>query len=82
MVAGYFNDDGILDVASLVRQASSGANGVLVYPGNGDGTFQSPIGFPWSCQVPFQLPWAIFNRDAIADLAVGNAHSGSPIEAS
>jgi hypothetical protein len=62
-VAGYFNDDGILDIVG------PSGGGLLVHPGNGDGTFRSPIASPG----PFgSFAVGYFNRDAIADLAVGD----------
>ena len=52
-----------------------------MYLGNGDGTFQSPVGSPGGAEVPFQLPWASLIatpsriwRWAMAPL--GNANGG------
>ena len=75
-VVGFFNDDGILDVATNgIGPGASGYSGVLVRFGNGDGTFQAPIAGAPTFQPVFPLSintvtTGYFNRDAIADLAV------------
>ena len=64
IVAGYFNDDGILDIAHTTPMDQ----GVWIRIGNGDGTFQSPIFSPVAHSSSVAVGY--FNRDAIADLAV------------
>src|SRR5262245_17758623 len=70
-VAGYFNDDGRLDIAAVICVLGNCRIGV--YPGNGDGTFQSPIIRPGSLNFPRSLAVGYFNNDAIADLVVDDA---------
>lgn len=77
-VVADFNGDGNLDLA---QQSQNGAapsyysqNGVNLYFGNGDGTFQSPV-FRWigpSGQLGFSyLSTADFNGDSKPDLVLG-----------
>ena len=68
-VIGYFNDDGILDIAD------AHLFGVRVHVGNGDGTFQSPVTSPG---VTGLLVVGYFNRDDIADLAVATFDEFNP----
>jgi hypothetical protein len=65
VAAGDFNHDGNLDLA--VTQTYF----IAIYPGNGDGTFGSPMlgGIP-SLTMPLLLVPADFNNDAQLDLAV------------
>ena len=62
-----FNGDGKPDVAFV--QGCCGSQFLLVLPGNGDGTFQSPVQTPVGFDSSFILP-ADFNGDGKADLAV------------
>jgi len=43
VVTGDFNGDGNLDVALVVVGSPAASNGLYVFLGNGDGTFQSPV---------------------------------------
>lgn len=68
ILAGDFNNDGILDLA-VMSQGDTGTDGVVaLFLGNGDGTFQQPLS-----DVIGGLPVAItlgdFNRDGILDFA-------------
>jgi Concanavalin A-like lectin/glucanases superfamily/FG-GAP-like repeat len=67
-VAGYFNDDGILDVAN-----ASGQSGVLVRFGNGDGTFQEPVGVVGWASVTFAV--GLLSGDGRPDIAVGGCET-------
>jgi hypothetical protein len=73
MVAGDFNEDGILDI-EYVDEAS---DELSFLQGNGDGTFQSPVSVPFSFT---EANWTIaadFNGDDKLDLVADNA-PGSP----
>ena len=70
MVAGYFNDDGMLDIAAVLRFGPPGDVRVGVHVGNGDGTFQSARFSPPTLAFPGTLAVGYINRDAIADLVV------------
>ena len=86
-VAGYFNNDGILDIADVVPDDFPGFLDwrIRIHLGNGDGTFQWPyhvsVGTPLR---PRSIAVGYFNRDAIADLAVArhpsddNSPGGTP----
>jgi len=65
---GDFNNDGILDVVV------NGGGSILVYPGNGDGTFGSPIATQNSQQT-VDLAVGDFNNDGNLDLALTNINS-------
>ena len=71
LVAGYFNNDGILDIADV----ASISNRIRVHVGNGDGTFRAPLFSP-GVQAPRTLELGHFNRDVIADLVVADVDSG------
>ncbi len=72
IVSGDFNGDGKLDIAT------GNYSGVVVLPGNGDGTFRSPIvSVPNEPEVP--LIAADFNGDGILDLAWEGGTSGETL---
>lgn len=70
-----FNHDGHLDVATANRAIGSSGH-VLIFLGNGDGTFQPPVAYG-----PFQDAFALatgdFNKDGHLDIAVADTSSGS-----
>jgi len=78
LAVGDFNGDGRLDVAIAADQlAPSGAasSGVLVYLGNGDGTFQSPVEYPTGDAGSIAV--ADLNGDGKPDLLVTTFHNQS-----
>jgi len=67
IVAGDFDRDGILDIASI----DYFANNAYISLGNGDGTFKPVV--PYAAGgAPYSVALADFNNDNIADLAVVN----------
>lgn len=75
IVAGDFNKDGKLDVA--VSVFGSVFNGVQVYLGNGDGTFQAPLNLVFNTEGgnPNVLAAGDLNGDGILDLAIAVSSS-------
>ncbi len=70
VVAADFNGDGVMDLAVGSRGDPNGPTSppVLVFFGNGDGTFQTPLQIP-VVEWPVDLVAADFNQDGILDLA-------------
>ena len=72
MVAADFNHDGEMDVAvsSVVYTGLTSERPILqVFPGNGDGTFRSPVTYDAPCATP-PLVAGYFFRSANLDLAL------------
>jgi hypothetical protein len=74
IVAGDFNGDGKLDLALTFvsnDDACCGVSSYYVFLGNGDGTFQSPVGSGLAVNTnPGSIQTADFNGDGIPDLAM------------
>ena len=68
-VAADFNSDGIVDI--LGPAYNSG--GFVLFPGNGDGTFQAPISYLNNSVYANSLTVGDFNGDGKPDVAVTNA---------
>jgi len=72
LTVGDFNKDGKPDIA-IANQGTPGVGtdigGVLVYLGNGDGTFQSPVSYPGG-RYPSFIVAADVNGDKVPDLIV------------
>jgi hypothetical protein len=64
VVVGDFNADGKADLAV----ANTWSSAVSILPGNGDGTFQTPVSF--FAKYPYALAIGDFNGDGKGDLAV------------
>ncbi len=71
VAVGDFNSDGKPDLA-LVNGVLANGSGVSVLLGNGDGTFNTPIGNYDAGNLPYALAVGDFNRDGQLDLAVAN----------
>jgi hypothetical protein len=70
LIAGDFNNDGVLDIAVANENASTDESdgSVTILLGNGDGTFQKGINTAISGS-PASLAVADFNRDGVLDIA-------------
>jgi hypothetical protein len=69
IVAGDFNNDGILDLAIMSQGGSSGTEGdVNLYLGKGDGTFQTAVNYALG-GLPVAIALGDYNRDGILDFA-------------
>src|SRR5258708_4884435 len=78
VAVGDFNGDGLLDLA-VANQGSTDIQGseiVLVFLGNGDGTFQDPLTLTAQSH-PSSVAVGDFNGDGVQDLAVTNALSAT-----
>lgn len=77
LVAGDFNGDGILDLASAAVDGGEGEGPLSIYLGNGDGTFAAAAAQPVTTLVaPQGMTTGDFDGDGILDLAFADA-SGS-----
>jgi hypothetical protein len=76
-VAGDFNGDGKLDLAIATVAVAGSTSGVLVFLGNGDGTFQPPLMSATVAYYPVQIVVGDFNRDGKLDIAIGGSSSVS-----
>ncbi|HET6573303.1 MAG TPA: Calx-beta domain-containing protein [Fimbriiglobus sp.] len=70
VVAGYFNNDAVLDLAV------AGSDTVNVLLGNADGTFQPAVSSP-AGNTPTSLAAGDFNADGMLDLAAADAGYGA-----
>jgi len=71
-VAGDFDHDGKLDIATAIQTVGATLQGIIyVSRGNGDGTFQAPYSVPSVPDVTTPLLLADFNADGNLDLSTG-----------
>ena len=74
LTTGDFNHDGKVDLVA----SSGGDNAVVVFLGNGDGTFAAAAGSPIAVgNIPNAVKVADFNGDGFEDLAVANGADNS-----
>jgi hypothetical protein len=83
IVAADFNGDGKVDLAVaytgyLDETASEETNEVLVYRGNGNGTFQTPLTYP-TVYTPFGLATGDINGDGIPDLVTAETNANGNV---
>ena len=69
VTAADFNEDGATDLAVAFLLRNSAAGNISVFPGNGDGTFRTPVPFDTGTDEPTSLTSADLNGDGRADLA-------------
>lgn len=75
-----FNGDGVADLAVLSQELSGASGQVLIFLGNGDGSFTSRPGVALATGSSVMTS-ADFNGDGRPDLAVSNTVSNAPVVA-
>jgi FG-GAP-like repeat len=83
MAAGDLNGDGKLDLVGVTNTCTPGAmvcnhGFVNVLLGNGDGTFQAPVNYPFVGAVSDSVTLGDFNLDGVLDVAVANNNCTDP----
>jgi len=73
------NGDGLVDLATTT--SACGLHELDVYLGNGDGTFQTPVGYPTTTGNPSCIAYGDINGDGVTDIAVTVGAGGNPIAA-
>jgi hypothetical protein len=75
VAVGDFNDDGTPDLV-VANGVDSSSSSLLLFPGNGDGTFQDPV--PFADRIPIgDLAAADVNGDGNLDLVISDAPHGN-----
>jgi hypothetical protein len=77
-----FNHDGILDLATVSSNTISGQNAVIIFFGNGDGTFRDGPTYPLPSNPTYPVGWVVadFNGDGNLDLAIAEENQDSVVE--
>jgi hypothetical protein len=82
VTAGDFDGDGKQDLAVLVTtQGGGSADEILIFPGNGDGSFQEPRSYPVGTGAS-TIVTGDFNGDGILDLATANNGTNGELDGS
>jgi hypothetical protein len=76
IVAADFNGDGIADIAVMIDNNSTSTWELMIFLGNGDGTFTAGGTFPTG-ETNVQVVEGDFNGDGIPDLATINFRGGT-----
>jgi hypothetical protein len=71
MAAVDVNNDGNLDVVCLVPNPNNGTGNIVVFYGNGDGTFKAPVNYSLA-NLPYSMAVADLNGDGYPDIAIGD----------
>ncbi len=74
LVVGDFNKDGHPDVAAIDVTGSTDGDRIAIFLNQGDGTFAPPQSYP-AGTLATSLAIGDFNRDGVADIAIGNYNS-------
>ena len=78
LVAGDFNGDGKSDLAISFQDSNTGANSLMVFLGNGDGTFQAVSSLTTDGGTEnYTITAADFNGDGRSDLVFGDDNNVS-----
>ena len=73
--AGDFNHDGKLDLAFQTPQNAIVGQPLLIFAGNGDGTFQNPVSYAWG-DLPASGAIADLNGDGNPDIMILSGANG------
>jgi hypothetical protein len=71
-----FNHDGKLDLAFQTPQLAGVGQPLLIFAGNGDGTFQNPVSYTWG-QLPADGAIADLNGDGNPDILILSSANGN-----
>jgi hypothetical protein len=75
IAVGDFNGDDRLDLVTTQYNYVTGTSQLLILLGNGDGTFQTPVGYNDGVHDHALLTVGDFNGDGVADLVVGGTYT-------
>lgn len=75
LAAADFNHDGKLDLAFQTPEDVNAGQPLLIFTGNGDGTFQNPVSYTWG-YLPASGAVADLNGDGNPDIVILSSASG------